>query len=94
METIMQYTGGATTAVATLAFAVTFLAGVWAAAKYGRLTLLPSIVVVGVAFAVRVHAEPLSLVAISSMSALHVAAGCLLGLAFRRSKRFGQPAGN
>lgn len=92
MDTIMQYTGGATTAVATFAFAATFLAGVWAAAKYGKLTLLPALAVIAGSFYVRVQFDALSAVAISSMCALHLASGCVLGLCFRRSKRFGQPA--
>lgn len=91
MDTIMQWTGGLTSAAATLAFAATFLVGVWAAARFGTLTLLPSLVVGAAMFYARAQVPALSLVAISSMAVLHVAAGCVLGLLLKRSKRFGPP---
>ncbi len=91
MDTIMQWTGGLVNAAATFAFAVTFLAGIWCAAKFGKITLLPSLLAVGLTFYFRLQAPALSMAAIASMSALHVAAGCLLGLWLRRSKKFGAP---
>ena len=91
MDSIMQWTGGLPNAVATLAFAVTFLVGVWAAARFGKLTLLPALIVSAATFYVRAQVPALSAVAIVSMSVLHVAAGCLLGLWLKRSKRFGPP---
>jgi len=89
MDTIMQWTGGLPNALATLAFAVTFLVGVWLAAKFGKLTLLPALIIGAATFYVRAQAPALSVTAITSMSVLHVAAGCVLGLLLARSKRFG-----
>ena len=91
MDTIMQWTDGMTTAVATLAFAATFLAGIWAAAKFGKITAIPSLIAVGATFYLRLQLPALSMVAIGSMCALHLAAGCLLGLLLKRNKKFGPP---
>lgn len=91
MDSIMQWTSGLPNAVATFAFALTFLVGVWAAAKFGKATLLPSLLIGAATFYVRAQAPALSFTAIASMSVLHIAAGCLLGLWLKRSKRFGPP---
>jgi len=86
MDSIMQYTDGLVTAGATLWFAATFLAGIWAAARYGKAALLPSIVL-GVAVSYLRFGpglEPLSLAAILSMGGLHLASGVWVGLPFLR----------
>ena len=86
MDSIMQYTAGLFTAFDTFWFAVTFLAGIWAAARYGKATLLPSIIL-GVAVSyVRfgLGFAPLSFVAVLCMGGLHVASGVWLGLLFNR----------
>lgn len=84
MDSIMQYTDGLVTMAATFWFAVTFLTGVWASARYGLKTLLPSIVLAVLVMVCRVNVAPLSLVAIASMCGLHVASGVWLGLLLNR----------
>lgn len=93
MDTIMQWTGGLVSALATLSFAVTFLVGVWAAARFGKLTLLPSLLLLAATFYVRLQYPALSGTSIFLMSAFHVAGGCLIGLYLKRSKRFGPSSG-
>ena len=89
MDTIMQWTDGAVTAAATLSFALTVLAGIWLSAKFGKITLIPAVIIIAVSFYIRVQVPAVSAVAIVSMSAMHVAAACLLGLWLRRRKSFG-----
>ncbi len=91
MGTIMQYSAGAVNSVATLAFVVTVLAGVYLAAKFGSRTLWPAVgALVGSMLLRFGHPLPaLSLAGIASMTVLHIAAGILIGLWLRRSKRFG-----
>ncbi len=89
MDSIMQYTAGLATAFDTFWFAVTFLAGIWIAARYGKAALVPSIIV-GVAVCyIRfvLNFEPLSTVAALCMGGLHIASGVWLGLLFNRGKK-------
>lgn len=88
MDTIMHYTDGLVTSGATAWFAVTFLVGIWVAARYGKVTLLPSIIV-GLAVSYLrfgLHADPIGCAAILSMGGLHLAAGVWVGLFMNRGK--------
>ncbi|MDZ4835594.1 MAG: hypothetical protein SGJ27_17605 [Candidatus Melainabacteria bacterium] len=88
MDSIMQYTHGLVTSGATLWFAVTFLAGIWMAARYGKVTLLPSIIAAVAVSYLRfgLHADPIGLVAILSMGGLHLATGVWIGLFMNRNR--------
>jgi hypothetical protein len=92
MEMIMQYSAGAITALSTLAFAGTILVGAWLAAKFGKITLVPAVVLFAGAFWLRFSAfpEPLSLEAMAATTVFHLFGGVVLGLMFLRSKRFGR----
>ncbi len=89
MDTIMQYTAGLLTAVATFGFAVTYLLGIWASVRFGAKAILPSIILAVAVTLLRAQAEPLSVVAIVSMCGLHVAAGVWLGVLLNRRKPTG-----
>ena len=82
----MHYTDGLVTAGATLWFAVTVLVGVWAAARFGKVTLLPSILLAVAVSYVRfgLNSDPIGAVAILSMGGLHLAAGVWIGLGMNR----------
>lgn len=80
MDSIMHYTDGTTTLVATASFVISFIIGVWLGARYGKKTVLPALLVGAVACYLRSVAGPLSVEAIAAVSVLHVAAGALTSL--------------
>lgn len=84
MDNIMHYTDPTMTLVATFSFVITFLLGAWLGACYGKRTVVPALIVSVIAIYMRSTAFPLSVVAIASVSALHVAAGALTALFVRR----------
>ncbi|MDZ4837363.1 MAG: hypothetical protein SGJ27_26555 [Candidatus Melainabacteria bacterium] len=86
MDTIMHYTVGLSTAGATIWFALTFLVGIWAAARCGKHTLVPSILIAVVVCYVRfgLQADPIGLTAILCMGGLHLASGVWVGLLMNR----------
>ncbi|HEY9790285.1 MAG TPA: hypothetical protein V6D22_07800 [Candidatus Obscuribacterales bacterium] len=92
MDSIMQWTDGLTTAVATLSFALSFLLGIWCAARFGMRTVWWALIAAGAAFFVRLELSALSSISIICMSIVHLSAGCGIGLWLRRSKNFGPPA--
>jgi hypothetical protein len=86
MDSILHYTHTPTTLVATVAFVVAFLLGVWGYARFGRTTLLPSLVIALVAFGLRAVSPPLSFNAIGAVTVLHLAVGCLTAWVLNRGK--------
>jgi hypothetical protein len=80
MDSILHYTDGTTTLVATASFVITFIVGVWLGARFGKKTVLPALVLGAIAVYLRSTAFPLSVEAIAAVSLLHVAAGALTAL--------------
>lgn len=80
MDTILHYTDGTMTLVATASFVITFIVGVWLGARFGKKTVIPALVLSAIAVYLRSTAFPLSIEAIAAVSLLHVAAGSLTAL--------------
>jgi hypothetical protein len=85
MDSIMHYTDGTLTLVATASFVICFMIGAWIGAKFGRVTIIPALIISAAMFYVRSKFGPLSFEAIGSVSVLHVAAGALTALLVKRS---------
>ncbi|HEY9790284.1 MAG TPA: hypothetical protein V6D22_07795 [Candidatus Obscuribacterales bacterium] len=83
MNNLMHVSGGLQLLVAGLCFAIAYFVGLKLGAKYLKSTLWPSILAILLACVVRGISAPLSIEAITAVSVLHVAVGCLTVLLLR-----------
>jgi len=75
-------------AIAGACFAVGYIVGLFAGARFGISTLWPSAIVSLICCLVRAYSEPLGVAAIASVSILHVGIGCLTVLLLKFTRPF------
>ena len=83
MDSILHYTDGTLTLVATASFVITFILGAWLGGRYGHhgaKLVIPALLLSAAACYVRSIYPPLSFAAISAVSVLHIAAGALTAM--------------
>lgn len=85
MDSIMHYTSGPATLVATASFVIAFLVGIWVGGRFGKATIIPAILVSVAVVALRAVSPPLSVAAISAVSILHLTCGCGTALILQRA---------
>ncbi len=89
-----HFVDGTLVAVAGAFFAVGYIIGLFAGARFSKATLWPSIVVGIACCLVRAYSPPLGVAAIAAVSVLHVAIGCLTVLILKLTKPFKPDAGS
>jgi len=79
-DSILHYTAGLFTAYSSAIYTLTFLVGIFLAAKFNRGAVAAlSLVAVIAGFYVRAGAHPLSTTGVIAMIVVHVAGGALVG---------------
>ncbi|MDZ4835595.1 MAG: hypothetical protein SGJ27_17610 [Candidatus Melainabacteria bacterium] len=87
MDTVILAAAGTSPAIAGLWFIVGFVVGLFAVGKFGFAMLWPSIIAIVVFSLIRGFSPALELVAIASVSIVHVAVGCLTVLILKSTQR-------
>lgn len=92
-DSILHYTAGFLTAYASAIYTLTFLVGIYFAAKFNRGTVAAiALAAVVAGFYVRSGAHPLSAAGITAMIVVHVAGGALVGAWLKGKSAFGYKA--
>ena len=88
MLTPLHHVDSTLVAIAGACFAVGYIIGLFGGARFGKVTLWPSVIAVLLCSVVRAYSEPLGVAAIASVSVLHVGIGCLTVLLLKFTKPF------